>query len=132
MPSDFTVKQNDAAAFEATDNHSFTAFLSPWNDEKLSAKDVAFAAFNGYTPAADRKIVESFAVEGSVGGFEAYVIVGEGTIDGKELRFVFLGLINPDSDANVYARLLWWDNPDLNKQRELLAVKIAESFQIAK
>ena len=128
LPSTFSVKVNTKKTFMAEDGFMTIAII-PWNNSSLSAQDVAMAAYNDYSMTTTKTILQQGAGNDISSGFESYIIFAKGEVNDKILYFAILGLIDPDSPTNLYARFSWWDNHSQNNYYDKLSATVAKSIK---
>ncbi len=128
VPNNFKVTQNTTTKFTASSSdNQFSVEFSPWRDASLGAYDVAYAALysaQGYWT--NITVDEEDWIDS--GYDESYVIVGTANKDGYILNYVIVGLIDPDSADNLFARFSWWDGP-YNEYYENQALSIISSIR---
>lgn len=129
IPSDFKEREcTDTLYSGATGKFSLT--ISPWKDANVTEIDVAKKGYDTYTATTNKqKLDEGEMPDMEESGFKAYYIVGSGTQTNKALYFIVVGVINPNSDVNFYARFAWWDNPSVNDSTVEICEQVIQSFR---
>ena len=124
VPPDFEITDNTDKFFSASGS-GFTLSLVPWKDSTLTAEDAAAKA-QANLEATDVIIVSREKVD--LKGFDGYEIIGSGKQDGRPMLFAVLGFIDPHSDANFSAYILFWNDPNENDKNIKIAAEIIEGI----
>ncbi len=132
LPSTWTVKDNGARGKFKASGKAVSMRIVPWRDASRTAKDVAFAAYRSSTSIKGKRIVRKEYVPGSHGSLKEYMIVAEGWQNQngrrRKVRIGIIGMINPNSSVNLYARFFWWADGQYVKTNNRLTYQVAKSF----
>lgn len=128
---DFTVPENFKMMESSTDifvaeGDGFSFAIQPWRDSTLSLEQVAAKALE-QLDADDASITirDKIVLE----GYEGYEIIGAGRQEGNDLIFVVLGFIDPASDANFSAYILFWHDLKTDDENIRIAKQIIEGIR---
>jgi hypothetical protein len=129
LPTAWRVLENSNTQFRVEGNEAGIALIIlPWNDPKLNARDVAMKGFGAIYNTTGLKVNQDRPVNQYLGGMKGHIVFGEGIHQNKRMSIAVLGLIDPNSPVNVFARFTWWtEHPEANKA-SLLSEQIAKSF----
>ncbi len=130
LPSDWRVSENHSKKFFAHNtSRSLSIWIGPWFGKRNDGADkVASRAFYGFNQVSNKRILEKGWVNLSSDFEKGYIIYGTGKQNGRWLYFGILGLVHPNSNANLFVRFAWWSNPRTNSVNTRLVTSIAKSF----
>jgi len=122
LPLNWKVTSNTGTKFNASGDNASLKFI-PWNDHSVTtAKQVAMRAYRKSTMVSKKRIIRQQKMVFK-GGLEKYMLLVEGTQKSKStgkvrrVQMGIMGLINPNSSVNMYARFVWWKSDSQNSKR---------------
>jgi hypothetical protein len=129
-PTDFTLKQNDHAAFTAN-GAIFTMSIKPWEDASVTDPMAICQKALDITPGTDKTVIKEVAIEdlNGLNGYEAYCTA---TQSGKLMHMVIGGYLDPGTSTNFTVQLLFWDDAAENETNYEAALYILKSFKAEK
>lgn len=127
LPENFAVFESSADHYIAQGN-GFSFAIRPWRDSTLTAEQVAAKALEQLN-AEDAAI--TFRDKIDLDGFEGYEIIGAGRQEGSDLFFVALGFIDPLSDLNYSAYIMFWHDPEKDDENIGIVKRIVEGIRKA-
>ncbi len=124
LPENFVIIESSSEMYVA-ESKGFSFAIRPWRDSTLTAEQVAARALEQLN--AD-SVEITFRDKIDLDGFEGYEMIGAGQQDGSDLFFVALGFIDPVSDLNYSAYILFWHDPLTDDENIRIAKQIVEGI----
>ena len=125
VPENFKIMESSADIYVA-EGDGFSFAIQPWRDSTLSLEQVAAKALE-QLDAEDAAVTIRDKVD--LDGFEGYEIIGAGKQEGSDMIFVVLGFIDPVSDANFSAYILFWHDMKTDDENIRIAKQIIEGIR---
>ncbi|MBL7996265.1 hypothetical protein JNM05_12920 [bacterium] len=125
LPENFKTKESSTEFFVA-EGDGFSFAIQPWRDSTLSLEQVAAKALE-QLDADEASITIRDKVD--MDGFEGYEIIGAGKQEGSDMIFVVLGFIDPVSDANFSAYILFWHDMKTDDENIRISKQIIEGIR---
>ncbi len=102
--------------------------IKPFQDKNLNASQVAFQGYLRNTATLDKNVTRKTNV--SLGqGLKGYAIFGKGMQKGRVVKFVYLGLIDPNSPHNYAVNWVWYSSPQADALYDNVSYEMAKSFK---
>ncbi len=127
-PANFTIVTNTETQFTVNNGKNLTFSIYPYRDNKIDDSfDVAFLGYEKLN--CTEKMIED---EGDMDldDYEAYFIVGACKQTNKEMIFIVLGAIDPDSDVNFYAVGQFWADDESDANIDILINLMEKIYKI--
>lgn len=125
LPEHFKVMESSESIFVA-EGDGFSFAIQPWRDSTLSLEEVAAQALEQLA-ADDASVMIRDKID--LDGFDGYEIIGTGKQEGSDMIFVVLGFIDPVSDANFSAYILFWHDTKTDDENIRIAKRIIEGIR---
>jgi hypothetical protein len=125
LPENFVIIESSPETYMA-ESKGFSFSMRPWRDSTLTAEQVAAKALAELN--ADNVSI-TFRDKIDLDGFEGYEMIGAGEQEGNGLFFVALGFIDPLSDLNYSAYILFWHDPEKDDDNIRIAKRIVEGIR---
>ena len=125
VPGNFKMIENTTDIFVA-EGDGFSFAIQPWRDSTLTVEQVAAKALEQLN-ADDAEITARDKID--LNGFEGYEIIGAGQQEGEAVLFIVLGFIDPVSDLNYSAYIMFWHDPKTDDENIKIAKQIVEGVR---
>lgn len=130
VPSDMKEYVNTEKQYGVTGSVSLT--INPWKDATITERDAAQKAYDTVKGIDNRQLLdEGDLPDMEESGLRGYYMIGSGYQNKRALYFLFVGVINPNSDVNFYLCFMWWDDPKTNDVKVQLCEDIVKTFRVA-